>query len=436
MTPPPLISIVVPSFNQGAFIAETLQSLLDQDYPRLEVIVQDGGSTDQAITIAREFARCHPSTFQVFVERDSGQADALNRGFARTQGDILGFLNSDDTLYPGCLHRVAEEINPARGRHIVFGRCLFTGENSPHVGVEHPSVYISHFEQLAIWKRGYNTLPQPSVFWHRRVWERCGGLNAQEQHVLDYDLFCRFSAKYRFHFIDELWSTYRLHPASKSSQRADAEVLDMSIATSRRYWGAWWCPRRWRCEISYWLHNRHLQERARHHARQAEAAAAKKHRLLAFGKFLQTAVYSPHMARDRLLHAWLASWKLRFLEKLLTFDEGFAGRHADGWIGPVYRTSLAVPSDARKIVVVLNHVPQKHHQTIRCVLRINRQKLGDLKTDKAGHLVLEGDLTGAPRTPSLTIEILTDSFFIPSNLDNTSGDHRKLSLQLLTTQIQ
>ncbi|HET7537033.1 MAG TPA: glycosyltransferase family 2 protein, partial [Candidatus Didemnitutus sp.] len=224
MENPPLISIVTPSFNQGNFLGETLQSLVDQNYPRLEVIIQDGGSTDDSIAIAGDFARRFPAVFQVFVEKDSGQADALNRGFARAKGEILGFLNSDDTLYPGCLLRVAKEIDPRRNRWIVFGRCLFTGEGSPYVGIEHPAEYKSHFEQLAIWKRGYNTLPQPSVFWHRRVWEKCGGLNTAEHHVLDYDLFCRFSSHFRFHRVDELWSTYRMHAVSKSSQRTEAEV--------------------------------------------------------------------------------------------------------------------------------------------------------------------------------------------------------------------
>ncbi len=211
----PLISIVTPSFNQGSYLAETLQSLLDQEYPRLEVIIQDGGSTDGAVAVAEEFVRRHPGIFRLYVEKDAGQADALNRGFARVTGEIHGFLNSDDTLYPGCLRSVARKIDPARGRWVVFGRCLFTGEGSRYVGVEHPAVeYRSHFEQLAIWKRGYNTLPQPSVFWHRRVWERCGGFKVTEHHVLDYDLFCRFSARYRFYRVDELWSTYRIHAVS------------------------------------------------------------------------------------------------------------------------------------------------------------------------------------------------------------------------------
>src|SRR5512144_2548508 len=126
----PRITIAVPSFNQGRFIRETLESLVEQRYPNLEVIVQDGGSTDGAAEIAQQFADRYPDVFRVFVQRDRGHAHALNMAFARSTGEILGYLNTDDTLYPGCLHRVAREIDPARGRYIVFGRSVFTGEGS------------------------------------------------------------------------------------------------------------------------------------------------------------------------------------------------------------------------------------------------------------------------------------------------------------------
>ena len=433
MEQPPRISIVTPSFNQGQFLAETLQSLVDQAYPNLEVIIQDGGSTDGAVAVAEDFVRRHPAIFKLFVEKDHGQADALNRGFARAKGEILGFLNSDDTLYPGALQRVAREIDPTRGRLIVVGRCLFTGEASAYVGVEHPAEYQSHFELLAIWKRGFNTLPQPSVFWHRRVWEKCGGLNVAEHHVLDYDLFCRFSRHFHFHQVDELWSTYRMHPVSKSAQRTEAEVLDLSIKVSRRHWGPWWTPLRWRCEFSHWLHNRHLHEHARHHARRAEDAARNGQRLLALREFFQTLSYSPFMARDRLFRAWLAVYRLKFLEKLLWApDEGFTGQYGDQWIGPIYRISLPAPDMARKIVFELKHIPQGHHKAVHCVLKLNGKKLAEAKAVGESHFTLETDLAGMRRS-TWAVEILTDSYFVPRDVHQTPDD-RKLSVQLLATR--
>ncbi|HNY40885.1 MAG TPA: glycosyltransferase family 2 protein, partial [Bryobacteraceae bacterium] len=243
MPQPPLISVVVPSFNQAPFLGETLQSLADQNYPNLEVIIEDDCSSDNSVEIARRFVEQNPSQFKLFTaKQNEGQAAALNRGFRRARGEILAFLNSDDTLLPGCLSRVASEIDPRRSRYVVFGRCIFTGSGSRYVGVEHPAFYRSHFEMLAIWKRRYNTIPQPSVFWHRSVMERCGYLDKSAGHVLDYDLFCRFSRRYHFHHVDMLWSTYRMHANSRSSQRTEDEVLEASIVVSRRYWGPRWSP--------------------------------------------------------------------------------------------------------------------------------------------------------------------------------------------------
>jgi glycosyltransferase involved in cell wall biosynthesis len=432
----PSISIVTPSFNQGRYLGETLQSLVDQQYPRLEVIIQDGGSTDGAVAVAEGFVQRFPSIFRLYVEKDAGQADALNRGFARTTGEILGFLNSDDTLYPGCLPSVARAIDPASRRWIVFGRCLFTGEGSRYVGVEHPAQYKSHFELLAIWKRGHNTLPQPSVFWHRKVWEQCGGFNQAEHHVLDYDLFCRFSRRFRFHKVDELWSTYRMHAVSKSSQRTEAEILDLSIAVSRRYWGSWLNPLRWRCEVSHWLHDRHLHEHARHHARRAEEAGHSGRKLTALVEFLKTLMYSPAMARDRLLRAWLSANKLKFLHRLLWRKEAeFAGHYGDGWIGPVYRTEIAVPPNAARLSLELKHIPQGAHERVSCTLKLGRRVVARHEAAKGEEFfVLTGDLS-AFRGKPCAVELRCDSFFVPRHVHNTPDD-RRLALLLLATRIE
>ncbi len=441
----PLISIVVPSYNQGQFLGETLQSLVDQDYPRLEVIVQDGGSQDDSIAIAQEFARRFPSVFHVHVESDRGQAHALNLGFAKTHGQILGFLNSDDTLFPGCLQRVAREIKPARGRWIVFGRSVFTGAG-PYLGVEHPAEFVSRFEQLAIWKRGFNTLPQPSVFWHRRVWETCGGLNEAETHVLDYDLFCRFSGRFHFHKVDELWSTYRWHLDSKSAQRSESEVLALSVAASRRHWPGWWHPLRWRLATSRWRHERraHAHERARHHARRAEQAFAAKRGLAAVGEFLCTLALSPSMAWHRLLQPILAGKGLHFAERLLfrrrvggARPGEFTGRHANGWIGPVYEEMLAVPADARRYLIAIKHcdLGGGRHERIETELFVEERSQGKLVCDSPGRYELTADLR---RYAGQTcyVELHTSPFFVPSFLDEASTDERRLCVQLLETRVE
>ena len=435
----PLISIVVPSLNQGRFIRETLQSLVDQQYLNLEVIIQDGGSTDGAAEIAREFVERHPAIFKLFVEKDSGFAQALNRGFRRATGEILAYLNTDDTLYPGCLHCVAKEIVPSEDRYIVLGRCLFTGEDSPYVGVEHPAESASHFEQLAIWKRGFNTLPQPSVFWHRRVWEECGGFNESENHLVDYDLFCRFSKAYRFHKVDELWSTYRMHSSSKSSNVTEPEILARSIAISRRYWGPWWHPLRWRCELSHWIHGQHLHERARHHARRAEECWDRGQFLTAFGEGVQTTRYSPKMTWHRLLQPLLAEKgysALAFLlfKKQSTVSTAVSGKHADNWIGPVYCQQVQLPHRRSEIIIVLEHRPQPggRHSKIKVDLLIDGRKVASKRISQKGQFNIKANVNRPEDKDVVELELNTQPYFIPRLITGAHDDRELCALHLKT----
>src|SRR5437868_15173719 len=108
----PRISVVTPSYNQGRFIAQTIDSVLAQGYPNLEHIVVDGMSTDETPAVLARYPH-----LRVVREPDSGQGEAINKGFRLATGDIFCFLNSDDTFLPGALQRVAKEIDPSRGRH-------------------------------------------------------------------------------------------------------------------------------------------------------------------------------------------------------------------------------------------------------------------------------------------------------------------------------
>ncbi|CAN5601043.1 hypothetical protein BH20VER1_BH20VER1_18790 [soil metagenome] len=433
MTSFPLISIITPSFNQGKFIGETLESLIAQDYPNLEVIVQDGGSTDESIAIAQQYVERYPQIFRLFVEKDRGQAHALNLGFAKARGEILGFLNSDDTLYPQCLHSVAREIDPKAGRAIVFGRCLFIGEDSPYVGVEHPAEFKSCFHQLAIWERGYNTIPQPSTFWHRSVWETCGGFNEAETHVLDYDLFCRFSSRYQFHRVDELWSTYRMHAVSKSAQRTETEVLAMSIAASRRNWPAWWHPLHWKLALSHWSYERQGHERARHHARSTEQALLDGHRGRAIRELVHTASLSPSMAWQRLIAPRLRAIGFGWLERLVWVSDeqggDFTGRYSDGWIGPVYRERLTVPRKAKSLRVKLQHVPQPDgSNAVLSVELLLRDRVRETATvNLPGQFELRTNLRPF-RGRQCWLELRVTPFFVPAAADGT--DQRKLGALL------
>ena len=113
----PLVSIVTPSLNQGHFIEETIQSVLNQDYPNIEYLVLDGGSTDNTLEILRKYEGC----LKWLSETDGGQSHAINKGFARASGDWMAWINSDDVLYPGALAAIARAADRDPGAGLIYG---------------------------------------------------------------------------------------------------------------------------------------------------------------------------------------------------------------------------------------------------------------------------------------------------------------------------
>lgn len=426
----PRISIITPSFNQGEFLGETLQSLVDQDYPNLEAIIQDGQSTDGSIEIAQSFVERHPDIFQLHVERDSGQADALNRGFARSTGQILGFLNSDDRLRPGCLTKVAKAIDSSQDRQVVFGRSLFFGDD-PKSGQEHPCAYENRFEQFAIWKREQNRIPQPSTFWTREVWDRCGPIDAAQTHALDYDLFCRISQLYDFHKIDALLSDYRLHKTSKTVNKSHRELMADCLAISRRYWGPWSAPLRWKCELSFRLHRRSQRSQAKEALRRAEVELLYGTRRNALNRSLVALWRSPVGFRRRILlpiaasRGWigLCHWLASSLDCQLCPNR---------WIGPYFETKIELPPTARRLRASFEVPPREGLLPMTVRLCIGNRLASHGEFSDPGPFELEAKLTeqdGAnPR-----ISIIADRYFIPAH-SGESEDRRMLSARNLEFQ--
>jgi len=215
----PKISVVIPSYDQGHFIEETILSIINQQYPNLEVFVVDGGSKDSSVDIIKKYEQ--HLTWWV-SEKDKGQSDAINKGFARATGDIVTWLCSDDLYTAGALKRVAEifsELPDDVG--LIYGGATLFGENmksNETWGYEKAGVerYIAG-----------QAFPQPSSFFKRKYLLEAGNWVREDLHLgMDFDLFARLGCVCKFHSVNEIFSLYRLHEASKTVSQHSRLIED------------------------------------------------------------------------------------------------------------------------------------------------------------------------------------------------------------------
>ena len=217
----PKVSIVTPSYNQGQFLEETILSVLNQDYPNLEYIVIDGGSTDNSVEIIKKY---QDRLAYLVSEPDRGQSDAINKGFRMATGEILAWLNSDDFYLPGTLHTVANYFDEHQDIDCIYGDLLVVNEHSEVLYVRKTIPYDYRMELY-----GGCLVPQPSSFFQRSVPDRIGYLDTTLQYNMDFDFFVRMGkAGMKFANIPTPLACFRLHLNSKSITQRSKGVAHRS----------------------------------------------------------------------------------------------------------------------------------------------------------------------------------------------------------------
>jgi glycosyltransferase involved in cell wall biosynthesis len=208
-----LVSIVTPSYNQARFIEDTIRSVLSQDHPYIEYLVVDGGSTDHTTEIIRKY---EDRVSWWVSERDQGQTDAINKGFARATGEILAWINSDDTYEPGAVSAALQYLVDHPQVGMVYGDCNYIDENGRLIGK-----FDSRPTSYRRIRQGYNHIPQQTMFFRADLWRQIGPLDPSFHYAMDYDLWTRISARSEIRYVPQTWANFRLHTAGKTIMADD-----------------------------------------------------------------------------------------------------------------------------------------------------------------------------------------------------------------------
>lgn len=216
----PKISIVTPSLNQGHFIQSTIDSVLSQDYPNLEYLIMDGGSTDNTLEVLESYS----GRVKWVSEKDGGQTQAINKGLSRSTGEIVAYLNADDLLLPGALHKVARvfTLNPAVSW--VTGKCRIIDESDREIRsliTAYKNFWLYIHSRPALLVMDY--ISQPATFWRADLLTRVGLLDESLHYVMDYDYWLRLYAESPPVFIPEYLAAFRLHVHSKTTAKTSME---------------------------------------------------------------------------------------------------------------------------------------------------------------------------------------------------------------------
>jgi glycosyltransferase involved in cell wall biosynthesis len=217
--PGPLVTIVTPSFNQGEFIRATIESVLSQDYAELEYLIVDGGSTDQTASVARDYA----SRLTFISEPDRGQSHAINKGFRRSRGEYLAWLNSDDVFLPGAVRCAAAALNNHSHLAAVYGEGYLMDRAGSLTG-RFPHTRPFDFPRLLYFS---DYILQQTVFFRKSVFQRIGPLDEDLHYVMDWDILIRIAKRFELGYIPEYMACLREYPEAKSFSGGAARIEEI-----------------------------------------------------------------------------------------------------------------------------------------------------------------------------------------------------------------
>lgn len=396
----PLVSIITPSYNQGKFIRDTIESVLSQDYPNIEYIVMDGGSTDETVEILKEYG----DRIIWKSEKDKGQADAVNKGIELAKGQIIGWLNSDDTYLEGAVGKAVSYLITHPDTDMVYGEGYYT------------DITGKITERYLTERYDYRRLAQqciicqPTAFFTKDIVQKAGMLEEQHQLSMDYELWMRIAGNGKIAYLPEYLATSRMYEDNKTLSRRK-EVFEETCNAVKKHYG--YVPISWIDGYTDYL---------------CKGTRGLSYCIRNITLFLKYNWSNPQYCK-REIPVILKS-RLFIVKRLLLpriKRGGFSERYADNWISALYRERIRNLNEYDKAVIKVNNQwPLK--KPLKLTFSVNGKVLKKITLMENGIEEIEVKLNQF-HTDTGEITIRPNRTFCPAAL-NGSADTRVLSCQI------
>lgn len=385
----PLVSVVTPTYNMARFLEETIQSVLTQDYPHIDYIVMDGGSTDGTVELLKKYE----GRLRYQSAPDRGQADAINNGFANSHGSVFAFLNADDTYLPGAVGKAVRHLLAEPSVKMIYGEAYYVDEHGKMIE-RYPTL---QFDPKLLNSRCY--ICQPASFLWSDTFSKAGMMNVDQHVALDYDLWIRIAKMFSMRKIDDYLATSRMYRDNKTLNRR-REVYREIVTITKTHYG--YVPHEWINAYACFLIDRKDQYFDRSRPSLASLALG-----LAMGSYYNC----------RQLGRYWKDW-----QEAISLGREFNGRWDDGWISKRYSSSRDVDEEASHLEIAGRHIAPIRGG-LKLTVRLDGRVVVTRKLVEHGPFKIGFDLPTEPAARRCLLEIESNRTFRPI----AGGDYRRLS---------